>query len=48
MPFILSLNYLNVGTSYCTDVVFCCYFLIYLFYTLYYILTVHGLCLLLK
>ena len=25
--FILSLNYLNVGASYCTNVVFCCYFL---------------------
>jgi len=24
--FILSLNYLNVGASYCTNVVFCCYF----------------------
>jgi len=48
--FILSLNYLNVGASYCTNVVFCCYFkpFFYLFYTLYYISTVHGLCLLLK
>ena len=24
--FILSLNYLNVGASYCTNVVFCCFF----------------------
>ena len=48
--FILSLYYLNVGASYCTNVVLCCCFLnfFFLFYTLYYILTVHGLCLLLK
>ena len=40
--FILSLNYLNVDASYCTNVVCCCLkkTFFFLFYTLYYILTV--------
>jgi len=49
--FIMSLNYLNVGASYCTNVVFCCFLtFIFLFYTIIFsLLLFHGLfCLLLK
>ena len=33
--FILSLYYLNVGASYCTNVVFCCFFNLFSFFTLF-------------
>jgi len=46
--FILSLNYLNVGASYCTDVVFCCFKNLFYLFTLFIIFSFHGLCLLLK
>ena len=44
--FMLSLNYLNVGASYCTNVVFCCYFLTFfsLFYTIIFLLFMGSAC----
>jgi len=47
--FILSLNYLNVGASYCTNVLFCCFLIFFFFYTIIFsLLLFHGLCMLLK